>query len=160
MTDVVVPVSLEQALSGTLGSMAYQWWTASRGWLDRDPFKNLSDIISLTHVSVVEGEDVPRRFFFVGADSPAADIFGKDWAASACETEFLPDRNGEAICNPAYLTARLEHRPIAHFCFVDFNNGEMVTELQYNRLLLPCRIRSGAPLVLCVSDLLHKRSYN
>jgi len=157
---MILPKALNVVARGPICDQALLWYHATGGRLDRDPYENLLDIIQRSHISVVEHKDRPPVFFHVGEHSSITSIFGAKWAASAIGSMGLPDAPAEKFCNPAYYTAINEQAPQGHSCYAEFTNQSTFTEAHYNRLLLPCKTRNGAPLVLCASDVRHWHTYN
>jgi len=158
--QMIVPKPVDTIANGPLCDQALLWYYATGGRLDRDPYGNLLDIVQRSHISIVEHSDRPPIFFHVGEHSSIAKIFGGNWATSSIGSMGLPDAPAERLCNPAYFTTVKEQVPQGHTCYAEFNNHSTFTESHYNRLLLPCTTLSGAPLVLCASDVRHWHTYN
>ena len=158
--QAIIPTKIGNISQGGLCAEAFKWFQRTDGNLDRDPFNNLVDIIQRSHVSVIEDVDKPPTFYFVGARSPAADVFGRDWAETSTGQAGLPDEPAEKLCNPAYFTAYFDQIPQSHRCVASFKKDGTTTVMDYNRLLMRVSIRSGVPLVLCVADALHIHKYN
>lgn len=151
----ITPVDPGQLLPSSLALRALAWAEESGGRLNRGDQDVISHILSASHLSMVRSSDRPPALFYVGAKSPAAAVFGEDWAASATGSEGIPDTEAEAACNRAYFSVAASARPETHICragFVDRSGRE--TELFYFRLLLPVEAANGARLVLCCADLI------
>jgi hypothetical protein len=139
----------------SLCARASRWFGASRGRLDWGDEGEGAQILARGHASIA---DPARAFplFFVGADSPAARVFGEDWASSRLGDEGIPDQDAEALCTQAYFdVAASGQQPALHFCKVPFRtlSGSEIL-LTYHRLLLPFETKTGSRLIVCVSDLL------
>ena len=102
-------------------------------------------------------EDGQLTFVYVGKESPAARVYGSEWAAASEGHEHdghSPDRDySSRVCRPytAVLESgepRLDHiRALIHR-----HVGEPLWA-PYQRLLAPCKLRDGSPVLVCLSDL-------
>ncbi|MEQ8604675.1 MAG: hypothetical protein RIB45_15280 [Marivibrio sp.] len=152
---LIHPIAPSFLAHSSLCARATRWFGVSHGRLDWGDEGEGAAILARGHASIAD----PARGFpllFVGADSPAAQVFGEDWASGQSGDSGIPDNDAEALCTQAYFdVAANGDRPALHYCKVPFRTfGGSEILLTYHRLLLPFETKTGSRLIVCVSDLL------
>tara|TARA_R110000772_G_scaffold36609_4_gene87528 strand:- start:746 stop:1210 length:465 start_codon:yes stop_codon:yes gene_type:complete len=132
---------------------AMQWHASVDGQLDRTQTDQLTTIINHSHLSVIRHDASAPVLFYVGLQSPAAQVYGADWASSALGQVGIPDTEAERTYNAAYFDVATSRQIRTHICKGTFQSDNGATDLFYFRTLLPVETRNSR-LILCVADLI------
>ena len=144
--------SLDQGRAGAFISMGWQWWTRTRGAFARggDLLEHLLPALQLDVIS--ERDDKPR-LLYVGPRSTSAQVFGTDWARHATGQPGVPDAQFTRGVNPVYLEVGRTKEPAYHEISATLRRPDgRALRVEYRRLLVACRIRTGAPVIGCLTE--------
>ena len=141
-----------------LCQQALRWNDIADGDLSKTHNGRLSELLKSCHISMIRHDARAPVLFYVGQDSPAASVFGAEWAGSAIGQVGIPDTEAEALCNQAYYDVTRERTIKAHICRSEFRTDFGVTDLFYFRVLIPVETQNKSRLVLCLADLIQSNS--
>ncbi len=127
------------------------WWEQSGGIIGTD--KETSLILQNLQISIIQREDRLPPLVHAGTTSVTAIVFGQNWATQ-CTGATLPDHDFDQTITEHYIKVLKENTPLVHEILAPLQHPEKGPCLvSYQRLLLPCRFKSGGNVIGSVTGL-------
>ncbi len=143
---------LDRGGAGAFVTAGWDWWNRTGGNLSRYD-DNLELLLPGLQIGVVVNPQDPPPMLYVGPYSPPAIVFGTDWAKCAAGKPGVPDRDFELAVNAVYWQVMSGQEPAYHeICGTIRPPNRPPLHVNYRRLVVPCRLRTGKPVVACLSE--------
>ena len=126
-------------------------WEGSGGLIG-DSVPGFDGLVQRSQLSMPDADGV-ATFIFVGRWCTSAHIWGETWAADAPGDSAVPDLPFERKANSVYAKVMETDLPECHEVFALIHRADGVpTWVPYRRLVLPCRLKTGAPVFNCLTS--------
>ncbi|WP_085904466.1 hypothetical protein [Kiloniella majae] len=151
--DVITlaPIILPSDKADILLTQGLEWWQNSGGIIGRD--QATTRILENLQISVIQREDRIPPLIHAGNTSVTAQVFGHNWAET-CTGSTLPDAEFDLAVTESYIKVLEDNKPVAHEVVAPLVHPVKGNCLvSYQRLLLPCRFKSGGNVIGSITSL-------